>query len=163
MKYYKAYIVIDVELIFRVIPYYARDMCNKYFATLSGNLDEAFILHHSLLHYTDVIWASWCLKSMEIWMFAQQAAQANKQIRSSPLVTLWKNTPPGTDGFSSTTASNVERFSMSTLLAHLLLAKIATISQTIFSDVFLWMKGFVFRSKFHLSLLLVVQLTITQH
>ena len=36
-------------------------------------------------------------------------------------------------------------------------------SQKIFSDAFSWMKSFVFLLKFHLSLFLRVQLTITQH
>ena len=36
-------------------------------------------------------------------------------------------------------------------------------TQTIFSETFSWMKGFVFWLKFHTSLFLWVQLTITQH
>ena len=39
--------------------------------------------------------------------------------------------------------------------------KMAAISQTIFSDVFSWMKSVVFWLKFHWSLFLRVQLTIT--
>ena len=49
------------------------------------------------------------------------------------------------------------------LLTHLPRNKMAAISQTIFSHGFLWMKSFVFRLKFHWSLFLRVQLTITQH
>ena len=41
--------------------------------------------------------------------------------------------------------------------------KMAAISLTIFSDAFLWLKGFVLWLKFHWSLSLRVQLTITQH
>ena len=48
-------------------------------------------------------------------------------------------------------------------LTHLPLNKMATISQTIFSDAFSWMKIFVFWLKFHWSLFLRVQLTIAQH
>ena len=48
-------------------------------------------------------------------------------------------------------------------LTHLPLDKMAAISKTIFSNAFLWMKSFVFRLKFHWSLFLWVQLTITQH
>ena len=40
--------------------------------------------------------------------------------------------------------------------------KMATFSQTIFSDAFSWMKSFVFWSKFHLNLFLRVQLTTRQ-
>ena len=43
------------------------------------------------------------------------------------------------------------------------LDKMAAISQKIFSDAFLWMKSFVFWFKFHWSLFLGVQLTITRH
>ena len=43
------------------------------------------------------------------------------------------------------------------------LDKMAVISQTIFSDAFLWVKSFAFWSKFHWSLFLRVQLTISQH
>ena len=43
------------------------------------------------------------------------------------------------------------------------LDKMTCISQTIFSDAFSWMKSFVFWLKFHWSLFLRVQLTITQH
>ena len=39
----------------------------------------------------------------------------------------------------------------------------ATISQALFSDAFLWMKSFVFWLKFHWSLFLRIQLIITQH
>ena len=48
-------------------------------------------------------------------------------------------------------------------LTHPPLDKMATISQMVFSDAFLWMKWFVFWLKFHWSLFLRVQLTITQH
>ena len=41
--------------------------------------------------------------------------------------------------------------------------KMATISQTVFSDAYSWMKRFLFWLKFHWSLFLRVQLTITQH
>ena len=43
------------------------------------------------------------------------------------------------------------------------LDKMAAISQTIFSDAFSWLKGFVLWSKFHWSLFPNVQLTINQH
>ena len=49
------------------------------------------------------------------------------------------------------------------LLTHLPLDKMATISQTIFLDVFSCMKRFVFWLQFHWSLFLRVQFTITQH
>ena len=48
-------------------------------------------------------------------------------------------------------------------LAHLLLDKMAAISQMIFSDAFLWIKSFAFWWKFHWSLFIVVKVTITQH
>ena len=48
-------------------------------------------------------------------------------------------------------------------LTHLLQDKMAAISQTIFSDAFSWMKSLVFFFKFHWSLFLRAQLTITQH
>ena len=48
-------------------------------------------------------------------------------------------------------------------LSHLWMNKVATISQTIFSDALSWMKSFVFRLKVHLNFFLRVQLTITQH
>ena len=48
-------------------------------------------------------------------------------------------------------------------LTHLLLDKMATISQTTFSNAFSWMKKFDFLLKCHWSLFLWVQLTITQH
>ena len=51
----------------------------------------------------------------------------------------------------------------SALITHLPLDKMATISQTIFSDAFSSMKSFVFWLKFHWSLFLTVWLTITQH
>ena len=43
------------------------------------------------------------------------------------------------------------------------LDKMAAISQTTFSSAFSWMKSFVFWLKFHLCLLLGIQLTISQH
>ena len=46
-------------------------------------------------------------------------------------------------------------------LNHLPLDKMATISQTIFSDAFFWMKSFVL--EFHWSSFLRVQLTLNQH
>ena len=48
-------------------------------------------------------------------------------------------------------------------LNHLLLDKMATISQTVFSDAFLWMKSFVIWLKFHWYLFARFRLTITQH
>ena len=48
-------------------------------------------------------------------------------------------------------------------LTHLPLNKMASISQTIFSNAFSWMKSFVFWFKFHWNLFLRVQLTIIQH
>ena len=48
-------------------------------------------------------------------------------------------------------------------LTHPPLDKMDAILQTIFSDAFFWMKSFVFWLKFHWSLFLIVQLTITQH
>ena len=48
-------------------------------------------------------------------------------------------------------------------LSHLSQAKMAAISQTVFSDAFLWMKSVVFLLKFHWSLFLRVKLTISQH
>ena len=58
---------------------------------------------------------------------------------------------------------NPDRSRGSAILTHLPLDKMAAISQTMFSDAFSWMKSFVFRLKFHLSLFVRVQLTITQH
>ena len=49
------------------------------------------------------------------------------------------------------------------ILTHLSLNKMATITQTIFSETFSWMKIFVFWLKFHWSRFPRVQLTITQH
>ena len=48
-------------------------------------------------------------------------------------------------------------------LTHFPLDKMASFSQTIFSDAFSWMTGFVFWLKFRRSLFLRVQLTISQH
>ena len=47
------------------------------------------------------------------------------------------------------------------ILTHLPLDKMAAISQTIFLNAFSWMNSFVFQVKFHWSLFLRVQLTIT--
>ena len=47
-------------------------------------------------------------------------------------------------------------------LNHLSLYKMATISQTTFSNAFSWMKSFVFWFEFHWSLFPVIQLTISQ-
>ena len=47
-------------------------------------------------------------------------------------------------------------------LTHLPLRKMAAISLTTFSNAFSWMKSFVFRFRFHWSLFLRVQLTISQ-
>ena len=55
---------------------------------------------------------------------------------------------------------NPDRSRASAILTHLPLDKMATISQTMFSDAFSWMKSFVLRLKF---LFVRVQLTITQH
>ena len=49
------------------------------------------------------------------------------------------------------------------LLTHFPLNKIAAISQMLISDTFSWMKYSVFWTKFHWSLFLSVQLTITRH
>ena len=49
------------------------------------------------------------------------------------------------------------------ILTHLLLDKMATFSQTIFSDSFLWMQNFMFWLKLQWSLFLRVQLAIRQH
>ena len=49
------------------------------------------------------------------------------------------------------------------ILTHLLLDKMAAMSQTIFSDVYSWLESFVFWLKFHWSLFMRVQFTITQH
>ena len=49
------------------------------------------------------------------------------------------------------------------MLIHLPLHKMAAISQTTFSNTFLWMKVFVFLSIFHLSLFLRVTLITFQH
>ena len=48
-------------------------------------------------------------------------------------------------------------------ITHLLLAKMAAISQTTFSKTISWMKSFIFRFEFHWSLFLRVQLTIFRH
>ena len=48
-------------------------------------------------------------------------------------------------------------------LTHLPWDKMATISQTTFSNAFSWMKSFVFQVNFHWNLFLRVQLTISQH
>ena len=49
------------------------------------------------------------------------------------------------------------------LLTHWGRYKMAAISQTIFSNAFSWMKIYEFRLRFHWSLFLVVQTTISQH
>ena len=49
------------------------------------------------------------------------------------------------------------------VLTHFPLDKMASILQTIFSNAFLWMKSFAFWLKFHWSLFLRDQLTITNH
>ena len=48
-------------------------------------------------------------------------------------------------------------------LTHIPLDTMAAISQAIFSDVFFLMKSLVFLLRFHSSLFLRVQLTITKH
>ena len=48
-----------------------------------------------------------------------------------------------------------------TILTHLSLYKMGTVSQTMFSDSFSWLKSFVFWLKFHRRLFFSVQLTIT--
>ena len=48
-------------------------------------------------------------------------------------------------------------------ITHLPLDKMAAFLQTIFSDTFSWMKSSIFWLKFHWSLFLRVQLTISQH
>ena len=48
-------------------------------------------------------------------------------------------------------------------LTHLPQEKMAAISQTMFSDAFLWMGSFAFWLKFHWSLFLRVQLTVFHH
>ena len=58
---------------------------------------------------------------------------------------------------------SVAHHKMGCRLTHLPLDKMDAISQTIFSDAFSWMKKFDFWLKFHWSLFLRVQLTITQH
>ena len=50
-----------------------------------------------------------------------------------------------------------------TQLTHLPLDKMAAVSLMTFSNALSWMKSFVFRFRFHWSLFLRVQLTITQH
>ena len=52
---------------------------------------------------------------------------------------------------------------MTGLINHLTLDKMATISQTVFSAAFSWMKRFVFWLKFHWSLFPRIQLITTQH
>ena len=64
---------------------------------------------------------------------------------------------------SSMYGQSIYRSRLGTQFTYLTLDKMATISQTIISDAFLWMKSFVFRLKFHLSLFLGIQLTTTQH
>ena len=54
-------------------------------------------------------------------------------------------------------------FNASNTLTHLLLNKMAVISQMTFSNAFSWMKSLVLWFKFHWSLFLRVQLTISQH
>ena len=51
-------------------------------------------------------------------------------------------------------------FKVTCWLTHLPLDKMTAISQTIFSDAFLWMKNFVFWLRLHLSLFPMVQLII---
>ena len=53
--------------------------------------------------------------------------------------------------------------SQSGILTHLPLDKMASISQTTFSNAFSWMINLILRFKFHWSLFLRVQLIITQH
>ena len=55
------------------------------------------------------------------------------------------------------------RTSIATRLTPLPLDKMDAISQTISSDAFSWIKSFVFWLKFHWSVYLSVQLTITKH
>ena len=58
---------------------------------------------------------------------------------------------------------SMQMFVFQHILTHLPLDKMATVSQTIFSDAFSWMKMFEFWLKFHWSLFPSVQLTISQH
>ena len=55
------------------------------------------------------------------------------------------------------------RSSTTMVLTHWSRDKMDAISQTTFSNAFSWMKMFEYRSKFHWSLFLRVQLTISQH
>ena len=48
-------------------------------------------------------------------------------------------------------------------LTNLPLDKMAALSQTTFSNAFFWIKSFVFWLKFHWSLFLMIQLTITEY
>ena len=57
----------------------------------------------------------------------------------------------------------ITRIHQEAILTHLLLDKMAAIPQTIYLDAFSWIKSFVFRLKFHWSLFLRIQVTITQN
>ena len=63
----------------------------------------------------------------------------------------------------TTTQSLLRSYKIGEKSTHVPLDKMAAMSQTIFSDAFSWMKSFVFWLKFHWSLFLRVQLTITHH
>ena len=65
--------------------------------------------------------------------------------------------------FGSVSVYLSDEYFCSILLTHFPLHKMAAISQTTFSHAFSWIKSFVFWFKFHWSLFLRVQLTISQH
>ena len=62
----------------------------------------------------DVNWASWHLKSLWIWLFAQQLVQVNRKEKnqSTTLLALGEMNPMVTGGFPSQRASDTERISM---------------------------------------------------
>ena len=66
-------------------------------------------------------------------------------------------------GFPNWRRALIDSIQEHDVLTHLPLDKMAAISQTIFAGAFSRMKSFVFWLKFHWSLFLRVQFTITQH
>ena len=119
----------------------------------------------NLSRYSDVTWASWCLKSWSSRLLFQQVAEAQqRKHQSSALYALMD--PPVTRLVCCHTImqfkSLTEKFDFkwrhiwSNSLKHWGRAKMADIFQTTFLKALYWMKMYKFRLRFHGSLFLGV-------
>ena len=119
----------------------------------------------NLSRYSDVTWASWCLKSWSTRLLFQQVAEAQqRKHQSSALYALMD--PPVTRLVCCHTImqfkSLTEKFDFkwrhiwNKSLKHRGRAKMADIFQTTFLKALYWMKMYKFRLRFHGSLFLGV-------